>query len=412
VHFHHGLLIVGNTEYKRKGNATVIYLDHNATTPLHPRVFEAMVPYLKKQWGNPSSPYRFGSDSKGVVERARERLAEHLGCRALEIVFTSSGTESDNLAVRGVAHALRDRGNHIITTSIEHHAVLNTCRALETEGYRVTYLKVNEDGIIDMEELAESLSPDTILVTIMHANNETGVIQPLDRISTIVKENGVLLHSDAVQTAGKIPLHLEELNADLVSISGHKFYGPKGTAALYIRNGTPLIPMLTGGLHEHGLRAGTENIAGIIGLTEAMVLAIKALDSESKRMQKLRDLLEQGIRSKVPKIRLNGASAARVPNTSNISFDSVDGESIVLGFDLKGICVYTGSACSTSDPEPSHVLRAMGLSKEKAKGSIRFSLGMDNQEEDINFTIQAVIETVGRLRDISSIETKLESPCK
>jgi cysteine desulfurase len=412
VHFHHGLLIVGNTEYKRKGNATVIYLDHNATTPLHPRVFEAMVPYLKKQWGNPSSPYRFGSDSKGVVERARERLAEHLGCRALEIVFTSSGTESDNLAVRGVAHALRDRGNHIITTSIEHHAVLNTCRALETEGYRVTYLKVNEDGIIDMEELAESLSPDTILVTIMHANNETGVIQPLDRISTIVKENGVLLHSDAVQTAGKIPLHLEELNADLVSISGHKFYGPKGTAALYIRNGTPLIPMLTGGLHEHGLRAGTENIAGIIGLTEAMVLAIKALDSESKRMQKLRDLLEQGIRSKVPKIRLNGASAARVPNTSNISFDSVDGESIVLGLDLKGICVSTGSACSTSDPEPSHVLRAMGLSKEKAKGSIRFSLGMDNQEEDINFTIQAVIETVGRLRDISSIETKLESPCK
>ena len=390
----------------------MIYLDHNATTPLHPRVFEAMVPYLKKQWGNPSSPYRFGSDSKAAVERARERLAEHLGCRALEIVFTSSGTESDNLAVRGVAHALRNGGNHIVTTSIEHHAVLNTCRALETEGYRVTYLKVNEDGIIDMEELAESLSPDTILVTIMHANNETGVIQPLDRISTIVKENGVLLHSDAVQTAGKIPLHLEELNADLVSVSGHKFYGPKGTAALYIRNGTPLIPMLTGGLHEHGLRAGTENIAGIIGLTEAMVLAINALDSESKRMHKLRDSLEQGIRLKVPRIRVNGASAARVPNTSNISFDSVDGESIVLGLDLKGICVSTGSACSTSDPEPSHVLRAMGLSREKAQGSIRFSLGMDNQEEDINFTIQAVIETVGRLRDISSMETKLESPCK
>ena len=389
----------------------MIYLDHNATTPLHPRVFEAMVPYLKKQWGNPSSPYRFGSDSKAAVERARERLAEHLGCRALEIVFTSSGTESDNLAVRGVAHALRNGGNHIVTTSIEHHAVLNTCRALETEGYRVTYLKVNEDGIIDMEELAESLSPDTILVTIMHANNETGVIQPLDRISTIVKENGVLLHSDAVQTAGKIPLHLEELNADLVSVSGHKFYGPKGTAALYIRNGTPLIPMLTGGLHEHGLRAGTENIAGIIGLTEAMVLAINALDSESKRMHKLRDSLEQGIRLKVPRIRVNGASAARVPNTSNISFDSVDGESIVLGLDLKGICVSTGSACSTSDPEPSHVLLAMGLSAEKAQGSVRFSLGRDTQEEDIDFTIQALVETVGRLRAISSVETKLESPC-
>jgi cysteine desulfurase len=389
----------------------LIYFDHNATTPLHPRVFEAMLPYLKQHWGNPSSPYRFGADSKAAIEQARERLAEHLGCRPSEIVFTSSGTESDNLAVRGVAHALRDCGKHIITTAIEHHAVLNTCKALEIEGYRVTYLKVNEHGIIDMEELAESLSSDTILVTIMHANNETGVIQPLDRISHIVKENGVLLHTDAVQTAGKIPLRLDELNADLVSFSGHKFYGPKGTAALYIRNGTPLLPILTGGLHEHGFRAGTENIAGIIGLTEAMVLAIGTLDAEGYRIQKLRDLLEQGIRSKVPGIRVNGASAVRVPNTLNISFDSVDGESIVLGLDLKGICVSTGSACSTSDPEPSHVLLAMGLSAEKAQGSVRFSLGRDTQEEDIDFTIQALVETVGRLRAISSVETKLESPC-
>ena len=389
----------------------MIYFDHNATTPLHPRVFEAMLPYLKQHWGNPSSPYRFGADSKAAIEQARERLAEHLGCRPSEIVFTSSGTESDNLAIRGVAHALRDCGKHIITTAIEHHAVLNTCKALEIEGYRVTYLKVNEHGIIDMEELAESLSSDTILVTIMHANNETGVIQPLDRISHIVKENGVLLHTDAVQTAGKIPLRLDELNADLVSFSGHKFYGPKGTAALYIRNGTPLLPILTGGLHEHGFRAGTENIAGIIGLTEAMVLAIGTLDAEGYRIQKLRDLLEQGIRSKVPGIRVNGASAVRVPNTLNISFDSVDGESIVLGLDLKGICVSTGSACSTSDPEPSHVLLAMGLSAEKAQGSVRFSLGRDTQEEDIDFTIQALVETVGRLRAISSVETKLESPC-
>jgi cysteine desulfurase len=389
----------------------LIYFDHNATTPLHPRVFEAMLPYLKQHWGNPSSPYRFGADSKAAIEQARERLAEHLGCRPSEIVFTSSGTESDNLAIRGVAHALRDCGKHIITTAIEHHAVLNTCKALEIEGYRVTYLKVNEHGIIDMEELAESLSSDTILVTIMHANNETGVIQPLDRISHIVKENGVLLHTDAVQTAGKIPLRLDELNADLVSFSGHKFYGPKGTAALYIRNGTPLLPILTGGLHEHGFRAGTENIAGIIGLTEAMVLAIGTLDAEGYRIQKLRDLLEQGIRSKVPGIRVNGASAVRVPNTLNISFDSVDGESIVLGLDLKGICVSTGSACSTSDPEPSHVLLAMGLSAEKAQGSVRFSLGRDTQEEDIDFTIQALVETVGRLRAISSVETKLESPC-
>ena len=370
-----------------------------------------MLPYLKQRWGNPSSPYRFGADSKAAIEQARERLAEHLGCRPSEIVFTSSGTESDNLAIRGVAHALRDCGKHIITTAIEHHAVLNTCKALEIEGYRVTYLKVNEHGIIDMEELAESLSSDTILVTIMHANNETGVIQPLDRISHIVKENGVLLHTDAVQTAGKIPLRLDELNADLVSFSGHKFYGPKGTAALYIRNGTPLLPILTGGLHEHGFRAGTENIAGIIGLTEAMVLAIGTLDAEGYRIQKLRDLLEQGIRSKVPGIEVNGASAVRVPNTLNISFDSVDGESIVLGLDLKGICVSTGSACSTSDPEPSHVLLAMGLSAEKAQGSVRFSLGRDTQEEDIDFTIQALVETVGRLRAISSVETKLESPC-
>lgn len=272
----------------------MIYLDHNATTPLAPRVFEAMTPYMTEQWGNPSSPYRFGGDAKMAVERARGRIAEYLGCKPAEIIFTASGTESDNLAVRGVAHALRSRGNHIVTTAIEHHAVLNTCKALESEGYRVTYLPVGADGVVEMDKLAKSLIPETILVTVMHANNETGVIQPVGEIAAIAKKRGIPFHADAVQTAGKMPCRLGELGADLVSFSGHKFYGPKGIAALYIRESTPLSPVLTGGPHERGLRAGTENVAGIIGLAEAIALAFDSSEGEGKRLRDLRDRLSAG----------------------------------------------------------------------------------------------------------------------
>ena len=381
----------------------LIYLDYNATTPLDSRVFEAMAPYMKERWGNPSSPYSFGNQARMAVEKARERVAEHIGCKPGEVIFTSCGTESDNLAVRGVAHALRSSGNHIVTTSIEHHAVLHTCKALETEGYRITYLPVGPDGAVDAEDAEKALGPETILVTIMHANNETGVLQPVKEIAALAKKRGIFFHTDAVQTAGKIPFRLCELGPNLISISGHKFYGPKGTGALYVREGTQLDPVFTGGPHEHSLRAGTENVAGIIGLSHALALAMESADSEYKRLQILRDGFESRINSLVPGVKINGAWAPRVPNTSSISFDSVDGESIALGLDLRGIYVSTGSACSTGDPEPSHVLLAMGLSPKEAQGSIRISLGKHTREEDIDTALRVLTDTVKRLRGISSI---------
>ena len=384
----------------------MIYLDYNATTPLDNCVFEAMTPYMTRNWGNPSSPYSFGNQARIAVEKARKRVAECLGCKPAEIIFTSCGTESDNLAVRGVVHALRSRGNHIVTTVVEHHAVLNTCKALEAEGCRVTHLPVGSDGAVRTEDVEKSLCPGTVLISVMHANNETGVIQPVEEIAKLAKKRGIVFHTDAVQTAGKISCRLCEIGADLISISAHKFYGPKGTAALYIREGALLDPLLTGGPHERSLRAGTENVAGIIGLSQALARATESSQSEYKRLQKLRDKFETKITSALPRIKINGATAPRVPNISSISFESVDGESIVLGLDLRGIYVSTGSACSTGDPEPSHVLLAMGLSPKEAQGSIRISLGKDVREEDIDTVVDALTETVKRLRGISSIENK------
>jgi cysteine desulfurase len=380
----------------------VIYLDHNATTSIHPRAFEAMVPYLRERWGNPSSPYRFGTEARVAVERARTRIAECVGCKPAELVFCSSGTESDNLALRGVAQALKSKGNHIVTTGIEHPAVLNTCKALEREGYRITYLPVNRDGVVEIEALAASLGAQTILVTVMHANNETGVVQPVEEIAAIPRKRGIVFHTDAVQSAGKLPQRLGELGADLITFSGHKLYGPKGVAALYVRDGTPLAPVTTGGAHEHGLRAGTENVAGIVGFAEAVTLAFESSETEGQRLRALRDRLEREVSSAIRRVKLNGARAPRVPNTSNMSFQGVDGESIVLGLDVRGICVSTGSACSTGDPEPSHVLLAMGLSAREAQGSIRLSLGRETREEDIGLTVQTLVETVERLRRVSS----------
>jgi cysteine desulfurase len=382
----------------------VIYLDYNATTPLDSRVFDAMVPYMNSNWGNPSSPYSFGNQARIAVEKAREQVAEYFKCKPAEIVFTSSGTESDNLALRGVAHALRSRGNHIVTTAIEHHAVLNTCKALELEGYRVSFLTPASDGAIRIEEVEKSLDPETILITVMHANNETGVIQPVEEIAALAKKRGIIFHIDAVQTAGKIPLRAGELGADLISISGHKFYGPKGAGVLHIREGVPIKPLLTGGPHERSLRAGTENVAGIVGLSRALTLATESAGSEQIRLHSLRDRLEARIRSTVPRVKFNGATAKRMPNTSSMSFESVDGESVILGLDLHGIFVSTGSACSTGDPEPSHVLLAMGLSPKEAQGSIRISLGKDTQDKDINTVVDALTDIVKRLRGISSIE--------
>ena len=381
----------------------MIYLDHNATTPLHPKAFEAMVPYLREHWGNPSSPYRFGNEARAAVEQARQRIAECIGCKPAELVFCSSGTESDNLALRGVAQALKSKGNHIVTTGIEHPAVLNTCKALERDGYRLSYLPVNQDGVVEIEALAASLGAETILVTVMHANNETGVVQPVEEIAAITRTRGIVFHTDAVQSAGKLPRRLGELGADLITFSGHKLYGPKGVAALYVRDGTPLAPVTTGGAHERGLRAGTENVAGIVGFAEAATLAFESSEAEGQRLRALRDRLEREVSSSILRVKLNGARTPRVPNTSNISFQGVDGESIVLGLDVRGICVSTGSACSTGDPEPSHVLLAMGLSAREAQGSVRLSLGRGTREEDIDVTVRALVNAVERLRRVSSV---------
>jgi cysteine desulfurase len=386
----------------------VIYLDHNATTPLHPRAFEAMAPFLLKHWGNPSSPYRFGSQARAAVEQARKRIADLLACKPTEIVFCASGTESDNLALRGAARVLRSKGSHIVTSAIEHHAVLYTCKALEDEGLRVTYVPVTADGVVDLEALAASLRDETILVSVMHANNETGVVQPVEEIAAITKKRGIVFHTDAVQSAGKLPRRLADLGADLVTFSGHKLYGPKGAAALYVREGTPLAPVTTGGAQEYNLRAGTENVAAIVGLAEAVALALEDTEDEGGRLRTLRDRLELQVSSAVRAVRINGARSPRVPNTSSISFQDVDGESIVLGLDVQGICVSTGSACSTGDPEPSHVLRAMGLAPREAQGTIRLSLGRETREEDIDVTARALTETVARLRQISSVRGSAE----
>jgi cysteine desulfurase len=381
----------------------VIYLDHNATTPLHPRAFEAMLPFLRERWGNPSSPYRFGAQARLAVDQARQRIADLSGCTPGEIVFCSGGTEADNLALRGVVLVLKTKGNHVVTTSIEHHAVLNTCRALEKEGCRVTYLPVTDEGVVEMAALAGSLCDETILVTVMHANNETGVVQPVEEIAAITRRRGIVFHTDAVQSAGKLPRRIAELGADLITFSGHKLYGPKGAAALYVRENTPLAAITTGGPHERGLRAGTENVAAIVGFAAAAALAFENAETEGRRLRALRDRLELQVSSAVPGVKINGAGAPRVPNTSSLSFRDIDGESIVLGLDVEGICASTGSACSTGDPEPSHVLRAMGLSPRAAQGSIRLSLGRETCQEDVDTTVRTLTSTVARLRQISSV---------
>jgi cysteine desulfurase len=386
----------------------VIYLDHNATTPIAPRVFEKMVPFFQESWANPSSPYRFGSKARAAVEQARKRVADCVGCRSSELVFCSSGTESDNLALRGVARALRSKGNHIVTSTIEHHAVLHTCKALEKDGFAVSYAPVTTDGVTDVAALAGLLRENTILVSVMHANNETGVVQPVKEIAALAHRRGIVFHSDSVQSAGKLGGSLAELGADLLTFSAHKFYGPKGAAVLYVRDGTPIAPATTGGAQEHGLRAGTENVAAIVGLAEAMALAFESTDGEARREAALRNRLEREIVSAISGVRLNGARVPRVPNTSSLSFDRIDGESIVLGLDVLGICVSTGSACSTGEPEPSHVLRAMGLTAQEAQGTIRVSLGRETREQDIDSTVRALTTAVERLRQISSVRGDIE----
>lgn len=380
-----------------------IYLDHAATTPTRPEVVRAMLPYFSRAFGNPSSLYSYGQEARKAVEEARVRVAGLIGARSEEIVFTSGGTEADNFALQGIAFANEDRGNHIITTSIEHHAILETCKFLERRGFSVTYLPVDQYGLVDPGDVKKAITDRTILVSIMHANNEVGTIEPIEEIGRITRERGVYFHTDAVQTVGHIPVNVEELNVDLLSLSAHKFYGPKGVGALYIRKGVKLVSLLHGGEQEKRRRAGTENVPGIVGLGKAAELAGMEMEREAERLTYLRDKLIRGLMERIDRIRLNGHPARRLPNNVNITVDFVEGESMLLNLDLEGICASTGSACSSASLKPSHVLLALGLSPEQAHGSLRLSLGRENTERDVDQVTAVLPRIVEKLRAMSPL---------
>lgn len=380
-----------------------IYFDHNATTPVLDEVFEAMVPFLKEQWGNPSSIHWAGRGTRKAVDEARDKVCKLLNCNPVELIFTSSGTEGDNHAIKGIAYGNKNKGNHIITTKVEHPAVLNTCKYLQKEGFEVTYLDVDKDGQIDLEELKKAVTPKTILITIMFANNETGVLFPIEEIGNIAKEKGVAFHTDAVQAVGKIPIDLQKLNVDLLTLSGHKLYGPKGIGALYTKRGVRLVPLIHGGHHERNRRGGTENVAGIVGLGKAAEVAQRDMDKEIAHLKKLRDRIEKGLTEKVPHVRVNGHPDKRLPNTVNISFEYVEGESLLLNLDMKGVAASSGSACTSGSLEPSHVLVSMGVPMETAHGSVRFSLGKSNTVEEIDYLLEIMPPIVERMRSMSPL---------
>jgi cysteine desulfurase len=375
-----------------------IYLDNNATTPVLPEVFELMRPYFGEQFGNASSIHHHGQQTRAAVEDARESVAALLGCRASEIVFTSGGTEADNLAIAGLVGA----GDHVITSSVEHHAVLLACKHMQDIGAEVTVLPVDGRSLVDPDDVSRALRRNTKLISVMMANNETGVLQPVEEIGRIAAQAGVCFHTDAVQAAGKVEIDVKRIGCDVLSISGHKMHAPQGVGALCVRKGLRLQPLFYGGRHERSRRAGTENVPGIVGLGKAAQIAKKALDrGDDKKMAAMRDRLQQGILAQIEDAAVNGDGAARVPNTCNIHFDHIDGEALVIALDLKGLAVSTGAACSSGAIEPSHVLVAMGLRADQARASIRFSLGKQTVAEDIDIALALVPETVARLRELS-----------
>ncbi len=382
-----------------------IYLDNNATTPLAPEVFEAMKPYLIEGYGNASSIHWFGQQAKAAVERAREQVARLINARPSEIVFTSGGTEGDNAALFGIVEAARPQGNyeakHVVTSSIEHHAVLNTAKALEKRGVRVTYVRVGSSGVVDPADVERAIRPETVLVSIMHANNELGTVQPIEEIGRIASQHDIYFHTDAVQSVGKISVDVEKLGVDLLSLSGHKLHGPKGVGALYVRKGTILRPLLYGGHHERDRRPGTENVAGIVGFGKAAELALAPLSDEATRVGTLRDRLESAILRDVPLVAVNGDRARRLPTTTNLGFEHIEGEGFVIAMDLKGVACSTGAACSSGSLEPSHVLSAIGLTPAQARSSIRFSLGRFNTPEDVDHALEVLPPVVERLRAVS-----------
>ena len=381
-----------------------VYLDNNATTPILPEVFEAMRPYFAEHFGNASSIHHHGQATRAAVEHARESVAAMLGCRTAEIVFTSGGTEGDNLAILGMVR----EGDHVISSTIEHHAVLNSCKHLEMAGCEVTYVPVDGRGLVDPNDVRRSLRSNTKLISIMMANNETGVLQPVEEIGRVAAEAEVYFHTDGVQAAGKVPIDVQRITCDLLSISGHKMHAPQGVGALYVRKGTILRPMLYGGSHERSRRAGTENVPGIVALGKAAEIAKEALDrGDLTQMAAMRDRLQERILSQVETIGVNGEGAPRVPNTTNIHFDCIEGEALVIALDLKGLAVSTGAACSSGAIEPSHVLTAMGLPPEQARASLRFSLGKQNTEEDVEFALSLIPPTVARLRELSPVYNRI-----
>ncbi len=380
-----------------------IYLDHAATTYVKPEVFDAMKPYFCEHFGNASSIYSIGRDSKKAVEEAREKVAKALGAQAREIYFTGSGSEADNWALKGIAAAYKNKGKHIITSAIEHPAIMNSCKYLEGEGFEVTYLPVDGDGLVSLEQLKNAIKENTILISIMFANNEIGTIQPIQEIGAFAHEKGILFHTDAVQAVGNIPIDVEKMNIDLLSLSGHKFYGPKGIGALYIRKGVKISSLIHGGQQERGKRASTENIPSIVGLGKAIELATKNLEEYNKKLISLREKTIEGLMAKIPYIRLNGHRTQRLPGNVNISFQFIEGESLLLMLDMKGVCGSSGSACSSGSLDPSHVLLAIGLPHEIAHGSLRLSFGDENTEEDVDYILEEIPKIVTRLRDMSPL---------
>jgi len=396
-----------------------VYLDFNATTPVEPEVLDAMLPYFSGEFANAASIHTPGQKARAAVETAREKVAALIGARPQELVFTSGGTESDNHAIFGIvaapsgakeneaalggsaANRATENGKHVITTAIEHEAVLNACQALEKHGVRVTYLPVDREGQLDLDQLRRAIRPETVLISVMHANNELGAVQPLEAIGRIAAENDIYLHTDAVQSAGKIPIDVNALGVDLLSISGHKLYAPKGIGALYVRGGTRVRQLLYGGHHQRGFRPGTENVAGIVGLGKAAEMARMSLADDARRISALRDGLQQGLLELVPYSRVNGGRTARTPNTTNLVFPGVEGEALLIALDLKGLACSTGAACSSGAVEPSHVLTAIGLPAEEARASLRFSLGRHTTSADIDFALNVVPAAVAQLRELS-----------
>jgi cysteine desulfurase len=380
-----------------------IYLDHAATTPADHRVVESMLPYFSDSFGNPSSIHSLGLETRTAVGEARERVASLIGAASDEIIFTSGGTEADNLAIKGAAAANAHRGRHVVTTRIEHHAVEESCRYLEGLGFSVTFVGVDQYGLVDPRDIERALTAGTVIISVMHANNEVGTIQPIAEIGRMARERGIIFHTDAVQTAGHIPVKVDELGVDLLAISGHKLYGPKGVGALYVRKGTRIAAFMHGGGQERGLRSSTENVPGIVGLGQAAEIARAEMGAEVGRLTRMRERLVEGVIERIPQIRLNGHPTRRLPNNVNVSVASVEGESLAVSLDLEGIAVSTGSACSSETMEPSHVLTAMGVPVELARGSVRFSLGRENTDAEIDRVLEAFPRIVGRLRAVSPL---------